>query len=106
MVEACQLSKRFRDRKRGEIRAVDDVSFACHPGEIFGILGPNGAGKTTLLRILATILNAALALKQALSNSVNGLFVAVAFLASIAYAGLAVLVATWLFEKESVLLKA
>jgi sodium transport system ATP-binding protein len=56
MVEACQLSKRFRDRKRGEVRAVDDVSFACHPGEIFGILGPNGARKTTLLRILATIL--------------------------------------------------
>lgn len=35
---------------------MDRVSFAAHPGEIFGVLGPNGAGKTTLLRMLSTIL--------------------------------------------------
>jgi sodium transport system ATP-binding protein len=56
MIEVHQLSKTFRDKKRGEIRAVDGVSFCCRPGEIFGLLGPNGAGKTTLLRMLATIL--------------------------------------------------
>ena len=56
MIEVHQLSKTFRDRKRGEIRAVDGVSFSCRGGEIFGLLGPNGAGKTTLLRMLATIL--------------------------------------------------
>jgi ABC-2 type transport system ATP-binding protein len=27
--------------------AVDDISFAVHEGEVFGVLGPNGAGKTT-----------------------------------------------------------
>ncbi len=32
--------------------AVDDVSFAVEPGEIFGILGPNGAGKTTTVECL------------------------------------------------------
>jgi sodium transport system ATP-binding protein len=36
--------------------AVNDVSFSCRPGEIYGLLGANGAGKTTMLRILATIL--------------------------------------------------
>jgi sodium transport system ATP-binding protein len=56
VIEAQQLCKVFTDKKRGLIRAVDDVSLACHPGEVFGILGPNGAGKTTLLRMLATIL--------------------------------------------------
>src|SRR6267378_2476383 len=56
MIEARGLSKRFRDKKRGEIRAVDGVRFRCEPGRIYGLLGANGAGKTTTLRILATIL--------------------------------------------------
>jgi sodium transport system ATP-binding protein len=56
MIEAHGLVKRFRDKKRGEVCAVDCVSFQCRPGEIFGLLGANGAGKTTTLRILATIL--------------------------------------------------
>jgi sodium transport system ATP-binding protein len=56
MIEAQSLVKKFRDKTRGEVRAVDGVSFRCTPGEIFGLLGANGAGKTTTLRILATIL--------------------------------------------------
>jgi sodium transport system ATP-binding protein len=56
MIEAQGLVKRFRDKNRGEVRAVDHVSFCCRRGEIFGLLGANGAGKTTTLRILATIL--------------------------------------------------
>jgi sodium transport system ATP-binding protein len=56
MIEARALSKRFHDKKRGEIRAVDNVSFRCLPGRIYGLLGANGAGKTTALRMLATIL--------------------------------------------------
>jgi sodium transport system ATP-binding protein len=56
MIEARSLSKRFHDKKRGEIRAVDNVSFRCEPGKIYGLLGANGAGKTTTLRLLATIL--------------------------------------------------
>ena len=56
MIDAHQLCKSFTDKKRGEIRAVDNVSSDSHPGETLGVLGPNGAGKTTLLRLLATIL--------------------------------------------------
>ena len=56
MIEARQLVKRFRDKKRGDVCAVNGVSFSCRPGEVYGLLGANGAGKTTALRILATIL--------------------------------------------------
>jgi len=56
MIEAVKLCKNFKDKKRGDIHAVDNVTFSCKPGEIYGLLGANGAGKTTTLRILATIL--------------------------------------------------
>jgi len=56
MIEATLLTKVFRDRKRGDIRGADGVSFHVDPGTIYGLLGANGAGKTTTLRMLATLL--------------------------------------------------
>jgi sodium transport system ATP-binding protein len=56
MIEAVNLTKTFRDKKRGEIHATDHVSFHVQPGQIYGLLGANGAGKTTTLRLLATLL--------------------------------------------------
>jgi sodium transport system ATP-binding protein len=56
MIQARDLSKTFKDRKRGAVKAVDGVSFECKSGEVFGLLGPNGAGKTTTLRMLSTSL--------------------------------------------------
>src|SRR2546430_9747431 len=56
MIEATNLTKVFRDRKGGDIRAVHGITFRCQPGQIYGLLGANGAGKTTALRLLATIL--------------------------------------------------
>ena len=56
MIEARDLTKTFKDKKRGEIHAVDHVTFRAEPGRIYGLLGANGAGKTTTLRVLATLL--------------------------------------------------
>jgi sodium transport system ATP-binding protein len=56
MIEAVNLTKIFRDKKRGEIHAADCVTFRVQPGQIYGLLGANGAGKTTTLRLLATLL--------------------------------------------------
>lgn len=56
MIDAHNLTKMFRDKKRGEIRAADDITFRVQPGQIYGLLGANGAGKTTTLRMLATLL--------------------------------------------------
>jgi ABC-2 type transport system ATP-binding protein len=51
-VEARDLVVRF-----GGFTAVDRVSFAVEPGEIFGFLGANGAGKTTTIRVLCGLLH-------------------------------------------------
>jgi sodium transport system ATP-binding protein len=56
MIQVENLTKAFRDLRRGQVLAVDHVSFDARPGEIFGLLGPNGAGKTTTMRILCTVL--------------------------------------------------
>ena len=51
VLEVRNLVKRF-----GDVLAVDDLSFAVAPGEIFGFLGGNGAGKTTTLRMVLDII--------------------------------------------------
>lgn len=51
MLQVSRLTKQYK-----KFRAVDDLSFTIHPGEIVGLLGPNGAGKTTALRCIAGVL--------------------------------------------------
>jgi ABC-2 type transport system ATP-binding protein len=53
LIEVSNLSKAY-----GETKAIEDLSFAVHKGEILGFLGPNGAGKTTTMRILTGYLPA------------------------------------------------
>lgn len=42
--------------KKGNVRALDDLSLDVEEGTVLSVLGPNGAGKTTVVRILATLL--------------------------------------------------
>jgi sodium transport system ATP-binding protein len=56
MIHVEGLTKYYADLRRGRLVALDGVSFAAFPGQIYGLLGPNGAGKTTALRIVSTVL--------------------------------------------------
>jgi putative ABC transport system ATP-binding protein len=47
LVQVEHLEKRF-----GEVRALDRVSFEVEAGEWIAIMGPSGSGKTTLINIL------------------------------------------------------
>jgi ABC-2 type transport system ATP-binding protein len=50
-ISVSNLSKSY-----GDAKAVDNISFDVHSGEILGFLGPNGAGKTTTMRIVTCYL--------------------------------------------------
>src|SRR5690606_31124433 len=45
------LSKHF-----GSLKAVDDLSFTAHQGQVLGFLGPNGAGKSTTMKMITGFL--------------------------------------------------
>jgi branched-chain amino acid transport system ATP-binding protein len=47
-LEVRGVSLRF-----GGVRALTDVSFGVHDGELFSIIGPNGAGKTSLINCVS-----------------------------------------------------
>ena len=54
VVDSRELSKNY-----DAVQALDAVSFAVRPGEIFGFIGADGAGKTTAFRIMGGVLEQA-----------------------------------------------
>src|SRR3954447_16285736 len=56
--------------KFGSFTAVDGVTLAIRPGEVFGLLGPNGSGKTTLIRALCGLLPLAAGSARVLGHDV------------------------------------
>jgi ABC-2 type transport system ATP-binding protein len=52
-IKIHNLSKSY-----GFQKAVNDISFEVHTGEILGFLGPNGAGKTTTMKMITGYIDA------------------------------------------------
>ena len=57
VVRAAGLTKVFRDFwGRPKARAVNDIDFEIHQGEVVGLLGPNGSGKSTTVKMILGLL--------------------------------------------------
>jgi len=56
LVDVQKLNHSFRLNHRLSVRAVNDVSFRIHRGEILGLVGESGSGKSTVARCLMNIL--------------------------------------------------
>src|SRR3989449_10012492 len=57
VVRVRGLTKIFKDFwGRPKARAVDNVDFDVHRGEVFGLLGPNGSGKSTTVKLILGLL--------------------------------------------------
>lgn len=52
VIEVKNLTKEYK-----ELKAIDDLSFEVHAGEILGLLGPNGSGKSTAINCILSLLH-------------------------------------------------
>lgn len=57
LVQAQNLKKYFKIKGRGELHAVDDVSFTINEGETFGLVGESGCGKSTIGNLVMRLLD-------------------------------------------------
>ena len=47
LLKVEHLCQYFKMGPANELKAVDDVNFEIHKGEVFGLVGESGCGKTT-----------------------------------------------------------
>ncbi len=70
VLQVRNLSKSFNG-----LKAVDDISFDLHQGEVISIIGPNGSGKSTTINLISGFIKPDSGLIDLDSESVAGLSV-------------------------------
>lgn len=71
LLDVRHLTQQFHLTKKIKVKAVDDVSFQIHKGEIFGLVGESGSGKSTVARCLMNIYQPAQMIFQDSASSLN-----------------------------------
>ena len=56
LAEFFPITGGILQRKVGDVKAVDDVSFTIRRGETLGLVGESGCGKTTVGRLLLRLI--------------------------------------------------
>lgn len=56
--ESSIIVDNLKKNYKGNIQALDGLSFKVDEGSIFGLVGPNGAGKSTAIKIMTTLTKA------------------------------------------------
>ena len=56
--ESSIIVDNLKKTYKGNIQALDGLSFKVDEGSIFGLVGPNGAGKSTAIKIMTTLTKA------------------------------------------------
>ncbi len=71
VIQTQALTKVFRTKQRGQIRAVAGLNLCVGRGELYGLIGPDGAGKSTTIRLLTGLLRPSGGTAQVLGLAVD-----------------------------------
>lgn len=58
VADIVDVGKYYRQSRRQEFTAAENVTFAIHRGEVVGLVGESGSGKSTVARIVTGLLKA------------------------------------------------
>lgn len=57
ILELKNVTRSFKNQGKETVKAVDRVSIAVKPGEVYGIVGESGSGKSTIARLITRLID-------------------------------------------------